>query len=104
MGKSASGIACDMSEGKFGPFAGQMFVGDQSDSTIMRCSLEKVDGHYQGACFPFRHGIASGTLPLEFSTDGKLFAGGTNRGWGSIGSAPFSLQRISWSGKVPSSP
>ncbi|QDU82149.1 hypothetical protein Pla110_39040 [Polystyrenella longa] len=101
MGKSASGIACDITKGKFGPFAGQMFVGDQSDSTVMRCYMEKVEGHYQGACFPFRKGIASGTLPLEFSTDGKLFVGGTNRGWGSVGTAPFSLQRMQWNGEVP---
>ncbi|MCA9040033.1 MAG: hypothetical protein KDA65_06800 [Planctomycetaceae bacterium] len=101
MGKSASGIACDISEGKFGPFAGQMFVGDQSDSTVMRCCLEKVEGHYQGACFPFRKGIASGTLPLEMTSDGNMFIGGTNRGWGSIGTAPFCLQRMSWSGEFP---
>ncbi|HET6881932.1 MAG TPA: hypothetical protein VFI31_17330, partial [Pirellulales bacterium] len=62
MGKSASGIACDTTDGKFGPFANQLFVGDQSASTIMRCFLEKVQGHYQGACFPWREGIGSGTL------------------------------------------
>jgi len=101
MGKSASGIICDTTNGKFGPFAGQMFVADQSDSTVMRCALEKVEGHYQGACFPFRRGFASGTLPLEISKDGKMFAGGTNRGWGSVGTAPYSLERLSWSGKVP---
>src|SRR5581483_7999601 len=33
MGQSASGIACDTSGGKFGPFTGQMFVGDQTNST-----------------------------------------------------------------------
>ena len=49
MGKSASGITADRSGGKFGPFAGQTFVADQSHSTIMRCFLEKVNGRYQGA-------------------------------------------------------
>ena len=53
MGKSAAGVACDMSNGKFGPFNDQMFVTDQSFSTVMRCSMEKVQRHCQGACFPF---------------------------------------------------
>jgi hypothetical protein len=30
MGKSAAGVVCDTSDGKFGPFAGQVFVSDQS--------------------------------------------------------------------------
>ncbi|MFN0199806.1 MAG: hypothetical protein ACKVT0_23890, partial [Planctomycetaceae bacterium] len=100
MGQSASGVACDLSEGKFGPFAGQVFVGDQTNSTVMRCSLEKVDGSYQGACFPFREGFGSGSLALL--TRGKsMFVGGTNRGWGSRGTKPFSLERIDWTGQVP---
>lgn len=101
MGKSASGIICDTTGGKFGPFQNQMFVADQSDSTVMRCALEKVEGHYQGACFPFRRGFASGTLPLEISPEGVMFAGGTNRGWGSVGKAPYALERLSWTGKIP---
>jgi glucose/arabinose dehydrogenase len=101
MGKSASGVVCDTSGGRFGPFAGQLFVGDQSDSTIMRCFLEKVEGHYQGACFPFLAGIGSGTLALEIAPDGSLFVGGTNRGWGSRGPLPFSVERVNWTGRRP---
>jgi hypothetical protein len=101
MGQSASGIASDVTQGKFGPFAGQMFVGDVTHSTVMRCFLEKVKGHYQGACFPFREGIGSGTLALKMAEDGTLFVGGTNRGWGSRGTKPFSLERIRWSGRTP---
>src|SRR5947209_617805 len=101
MGQSASGIACDTSGGKFGVFANQMFVGDQSSSFIMRISLEKVDGRYQGACIPFRSGFASGVLPMLFAPDGSMFVGGTNRGWGSRGQRPYSLQRMVWTGKVP---
>jgi hypothetical protein len=67
----------------------------------MRCALEKVKGHYQGACFPFREGIGSGTLALRMTDDGTMFVGGTNRGWGSRGTKPFSLERLRWSGKVP---
>ncbi len=101
MGQSASGIACDTTVGKFGPFKGQLFVGDVTHSTVMRCFLEKVKGHYQGACFPFREGIGSGTLALRMTDDGTLFVGGTNRGWGSRGTKPFSLERIRFSGRTP---
>lgn len=101
MGQSASGIACDMSDGKFGPFTGQLFVGDQTFSTVMRVHLEQVQGHYQGACFPFREGFGSGSLAVEFGPDGSLFVGGTNRGWGSRGNKPFALERLVWTGETP---
>ena len=101
MGQSASGIACDLSGGKFGPFQKQLFVGDQTHSTVMRVCLEKVQGHYQGACIPFRQGLGSGSLSLLFAKDGSLFVGGTNRGWGSRGPQPYSLDRIVWTGKTP---
>lgn len=101
MGQSASGIACDVSHGKFGPFENQLFVGDVTHSTVMRCFVEKINGHYQGACFPFREGISSGTLALRMTDDATMFVGGTNRGWGSRGTKPFSLERLRWSGKMP---
>jgi len=101
MGQSASGIACDLTGGKFGPFAKQLFVGDQTHSTVMRVYLETVKGRYQGACFPFREGFASGNLSLEFAPDASLVVGGTDRGWGARGGKPFSLQRLVWKGGVP---
>src|SRR4051794_36739709 len=101
MGQSASGIDCDLSGGKFGPFEKQLFVGDQTHSTIMRVYLEKVKGRYQGACFPFKSGFGSGIVPVRFGKDGSLFAGGTTRGWGSRGTKPFSIERLVWTGKVP---
>ena len=101
MGQSASGIQNDFTAGKFGPFTNQLFVGDQTWSTVMRADLEEIDGVYQGACFPFREGLASGTLSLEMDPTGVLFAGGTDRGWGARGGKPFALQRLEWSGKTP---
>ena len=101
MGKSASGIACDTTGGKFGPFEEQLFVADQSASTIMRVFLEEVNGHVQGACFPFRKGFASGNVGVEMTPQGSLFVGGTNRGWGSVGNRPFAVERLDWTGKVP---
>lgn len=101
MGQSASGIACDLSGGAFGPFQEQLFVGDQTHSTVMRVFLEKVNGRYQGALFPFLEGYDSGNLSLEFAPDGSLFVGGTDRGWGARGGKPFALQRTVWTGKKP---
>ncbi len=101
MGQSAAGIACDVTAGKFGPFGSQLFVADQAHSTVMRVFLEKIKGHYQGACFPFRQGFGSGALSVLMTPDGSLFVGGTNRGWGSRGTKPFSLERLVWTGKTP---
>ena len=101
MGQSASGIDCDLSNGKFGPFEKQLFVGDQTHSTVMRVFLEKVNGRYQGACFPFKAGFGSGNVPVRFGRDGSLFVGGTSRGWGSRGTKPFAIERLVWTGKLP---
>lgn len=101
MGKSASGIVCDQSGGKFGPFENQLFVSDQSQSTVMRVDLEEVDGVWQGVCFPFRRGFASGNVGMEMAPNGSMFVGGTNRGWGSTGPRPFAVERMDWTGKVP---
>jgi glucose/arabinose dehydrogenase len=101
MGQSAAGIDCDLSGGKFGPFEKQLFVADQTFSTVMRVYLEKVNGRYQGACFPFRQGFGSGNVPLRFAGDGSMIVGGTNRGWGSRGPKNFAVERLAWTGKVP---
>jgi hypothetical protein len=106
MGQSASGIECDLSGGKFGPFQKQLFVADQTHSTVMRVFLEKVNldkvgVRYQGACFPFRQGFGSGNVPIRFGPDGSLFVGGTSRGWGSRGPHPWALERLVWTGKTP---
>ena len=78
VGNSASGIAPDMSQGKFGPFEEQLFVSDQTHSVVNRCFLEKIDGYYQGACFPFLKGFGSGNVPLIQASDGSLLSGGTD--------------------------
>jgi hypothetical protein len=100
MGQSVSEPVWDTT-GKFGPFAGQCFVGDQTRSTVMRVVLEKVNGRYQGACIPFRAGFQCGINRLEFGPDGSLYAGQTSRGWGSVGGRPFGLQRLVYTGVLP---
>ncbi|MDJ1506185.1 DUF7133 domain-containing protein [Xanthocytophaga agilis] len=101
LGISNSEIITDETVGKFGPFAGQVFVGDQGQSKIMRVFLEKVNGEYQGAAFDFRSGFQSGVLRMSWGKDGSLFVGETNRGWGSAGDANQGLQRLIWNGKMP---
>jgi hypothetical protein len=101
MGQSASEPIWDTTGGKFGPFAGQCFVGDQTKSIIMRVYLEKIRGEYQGACFPFRGGFQCGINRLCFDKDANLYVGETNRGWGSLGGKPYGLERLNWTGEVP---
>jgi len=88
-------------EGAFGPFAGQILIGDQGQSKIMRVFMEKVKGEYQGAAFDFRAGFQSGVLRMAWAKDGSLFVGETNRGWGSAGEANEGLQRLTWNGRIP---
>jgi hypothetical protein len=101
MGQSTTGIACDMSSGKFGPFQKQLFIGEFVLSGVNRAFLEKVDGEYQGACFPFIDGLQCAALSLTFLRDGSLLVGESNRGWNSQGSRSFGLEKIHWSGKTP---
>ena len=101
VGQSATDIMLDRSEGRFGPFAGQFFVGEFTQAGVNRVFLEKVNGEYQGACFPFRLGFASAVLRMAQGTDGSMFVGLTNRGWSSLGDASYGLQRLIWTGKTP---
>jgi len=101
LGISTSEIIVDETNGAFGPFAGQLFVGDQGQSKVDRVFLEKVNGVYQGAAFAFREGFESGVLRMAWGKDGSMFVGQTNRGWGSTGQKPGGIQRLVWTGKMP---
>jgi hypothetical protein len=100
MGRSHTDVIWDSTQGGFGPFAGQLFVGDLSTAQLIRCYLEKVDGEYQGACFPFRSGFEPPVLRAVWGHDGSLFIGGSSRGWGG-GAKAHGLQRLMWTGKLP---
>ena len=101
MGRSISGFVVDRTGGKFGPFENQIFIGDFSLSVVMRATTEQVNGVWQGACYPFREGLATGLLACQFTPRGDLIVGGTNRGWPVRGPRPYALQRLDWTGKVP---
>src|SRR5262249_19145835 len=106
MGISAGEPAWDLSAGKFGPFGGQVFTGDYS-TLVIRSSLEKVAGAWQGACFPFlgRNESApyvtgakliAGATRGQFAPDGSYYLGATG-GWGA---GADGLQRVVWDGQV----
>jgi hypothetical protein len=90
----------DNTAGKFGPFAGQMFIGEMNFRRIMRVMLEDVDGQVQGAVTPFLEAakLRLGNVRLAFGHDGSLFVGQTfHPAW----TGESGLQRIKWKGVVP---
>jgi hypothetical protein len=105
---SINGVAYDRSDGKFGPFTGQFFLAElMFGGTIIRAQLEKVNGEYQGACFPFWGKGLLGPLTLAFDPKSRLYVGAiTEPGWmaqpdrgalfriDSTGETPFELQEI----------
>ncbi len=101
MGRSISAFEVCRAAGKFGPFDGQMFLGDYTLSIVMRATTELVNGVWQGACYPFREGLATGILSVHFTPRGQLLAGGSNRGWPVRGMKDNVLQRLDWTGRVP---
>ncbi len=101
MGQSITTFRVDRTGGRFGPFEGQLFVGDFALSVVMRATTELVDGVWQGACYPFREGFGNGILALEFTRGGQLITGGTNRGWPVRGNRSFVLERLEWTGRTP---
>jgi hypothetical protein len=92
--------AWDLTDGKFGPFAEQMFVGDQALSTLMRVQFEKVGEVDQGTMVMFSRQLASGVMRPTFLPDGSLLLGQTGRGWQSKGGSQASLQHVVWDGKT----
>jgi hypothetical protein len=106
--RSVNGVAFDSTGGKFGPFAGQFFLAElMFGGAIIRVALERVNGEYQGACFPFWGKGLLGPLVLAFDPRGRLYVGGiTEPGWmaqpdrGALfridftGETPFEIQSI----------
>ena len=88
-------------ENTFGPFEGQLLVGDQGQSMLSRVFMEEVNGEKQGAAWPFRSGFQSGIIRLSWLNDGSLAVGESNRGWGSSGEATMGLQRLVWNKDMP---
>ncbi len=81
--KSINGMTYDSTGGKFGPFAGQFFLAElMFGGAIIRAEVEKVNGEWQGACFPFWGRGLLGPVALTFDPKGRLWVGGiTEPGW-----------------------
>jgi len=92
--------AWDTTKGKFGAFSGQMLMGDQTQSNLLRIAVQNVDGVEQGSVMPFIDGLESGVMRPLFLPDGSLLLGQTGRGWQAKGGHVASLQRIVWDGKT----
>jgi mono/diheme cytochrome c family protein len=106
MGVSPGEPVWDLSGGKFGPFAGHVFTGDYS-RLVIRSTLERVAGAWQGACFHFLgrnetpgyisgDKLKAGVTRGVFGPDGSLYLAAT-AGWGA---GEDGLQRISWDGRM----
>lgn len=100
MANSPSQPLVDATAGKFGPFAGQLFVGEMNRDRIVRVMLEEVAGEFQGACIPFidGQGLNFGNNRLAFDPDGNLWVGQIKFG-GWVGHS--GIQKIEYTGNMP---
>jgi glucose/arabinose dehydrogenase/cytochrome c551/c552 len=99
---SINGVAFDATGGKFGPFAGQFFLAElMFGGAIIRADLERVNGEYQGACFPFWGKGLLAPVSLAFDPRGRLFIGAlTEPGWMAQPDRG-ALFRIDYTGQLP---
>ncbi len=100
LANSPGNPAWDTTGGKFGVHQGQVYIGDQTLSTMFRIVTEKVNGEDQGCVVPFARGMSSGVMRPVFLPDGSLLVGQTGRGWQSNGGSQDKLQQIVWDGKT----
>ncbi|MDA1178943.1 MAG: hypothetical protein O2931_09115, partial [Planctomycetota bacterium] len=98
--RSSSGPVLDDTGSRFGPFSGQMLLGDVgygANPGIMRISLEKVDGEWQGACFRFTRDEPHGCLRMKFGPDNQLYLASLTTGLTRVrflGQDPLALQTM----------
>jgi glucose/arabinose dehydrogenase len=86
--------------GNFGPYEGQLLIGELNHPRIMRVMLEEVAGHLQGAVTTFIDGkISLGNHRMAFGPDHRLLVGETRRAGGWAGSR--GLKWVEWTGKTP---
>lgn len=107
MGVSAGEPVWDLTRGKFGPYGGQIFIGDYTN-LVLRAGLEKIAGGWQGFVFPFLgrfelapyvtgEKLGAGSTRAVFAPDGSLYLGQSG-GWGG---GHNGLQRVTWDGSLP---
>ncbi len=99
MANSPTQPVCDRTGGKFGPFAGQIIVGEMNTPRLLRVMLDDVNGTVQGAVTPFFNGggLRAGNHRLAFAPDGSLWVGQIHLAW----AGGEGLQRLRWTGRTP---
>lgn len=99
MANSPTQPALDNTAGKFGPFSGQIVVGEMNTPRLIRVMPDEIGGTVQGACTPLINGggLRAGVHRLAFAPDGSLWTGHTHLAW----AGGEGLQRLVWSGTVP---
>jgi len=88
----------------FGPFAGHLIGCEYDTRRLVRMSLERVEGEFQGAVYPFSSEPVAGfptfegPLVCQVSPEGDLYVGNIrDSGWGA-GANTGSLVRLRYSG------
>ena len=90
----------DTTEGQFGPFAGDLFLGDQTLSTLFRIQPKQTDAGWDSAIIPFAKQLPSGVMRLTFTPEGQLYIGQTGRGWRAAGGQQDALIRMTHNGSI----
>jgi hypothetical protein len=97
----------ELGRGVFGPFEGHLIGCEYDSRQLVRMSLEKIDGQYQGAVYPFTSPVSGSSEPLQgpvvcaVSPRGDLYVGNMrDSGWGG-GANVGSLVRLRPTSKLP---
>lgn len=99
MANSPTQVLAISPNAKFGPFTGQLLVGEMNTNRIVRVMLEEVGGELQGACVPFIDGgaLARGCNRMAWAPDGSLYVGHTKHTW----AGGEGISRVEWNGEDP---
>jgi glucose/arabinose dehydrogenase/mono/diheme cytochrome c family protein len=104
--RSVNGICFLDAGGRFGPFEGHGIGCEYDNRMLIRFTLEKVRGRYQGACYPFSRSPAKdegflGPISCAASPRGELYVGDIrDSGWGG-GRNVGAVVRLRLDGEVP---
>ncbi|GAB5520281.1 MAG: hypothetical protein RhofKO_25320 [Rhodothermales bacterium] len=88
-----------VADDRFGPFKGQLIVGEMNFPRLLRVMLEEVGGALQGAATTLidTTALRMGNNRLAFAPDGSLWVGQNDHGW--VGDR--GIQRVAWTGTLP---
>lgn len=87
---------------EYGPYKGQMMVGDVTHGGLKRVFMERVNGRYQGTAFRLTQGLEAGINRVIVGPDQAIYVGGigSTGNWGQEGKERYGLQRLAYNGKV----